>query len=93
MEQKKLYRSRKNKIFAGVCGGLGEYFKIDPVLIRLVWVLVLVFTGIIPGVLIYIIAIIIMPLAPDNSHHTSHSNNHSGNSDHHKEHKQHEENN
>ncbi len=58
---KRLYRSETNKVFAGICGGLGEYFEIDPVLIRLVWLLVVVFTGIVPGLLTYIIAIYIIP--------------------------------
>ncbi len=39
METKKLYRSVKNKVLCGVCGGIGEYFHIDPVIIRLIWVL------------------------------------------------------
>ena len=42
MENRRLYRSNKNKVFFGVCGGVGEYFNIDPVLIRIV-VLVLLF--------------------------------------------------
>jgi len=60
-EAKRLYRSKKNKVFAGICGGVGEYFNIDPVLIRLIWVLVVIFTGFFPGVLAYIIAIFIVP--------------------------------
>ena len=36
--EKKLYKSSNNKVFAGVCGGIGEYFSIDPVIIRLLWV-------------------------------------------------------
>lgn len=58
---KRLYRSREQSIFAGICGGLGEYFEIDPSLIRLIWLLVVVFTGIVPGLLVYIIAIYIIP--------------------------------
>lgn len=46
---------------AGVCGGLGEYFGIDPVVLRLIWVLVVIFTGVVPGVLAYIIALFIIP--------------------------------
>jgi len=61
MQTKRLYRSRKNKVFAGICGGVGEYFNIDPILIRLIWVLVVIFTGFFPGVLAYIIAIFIVP--------------------------------
>ena len=39
MEQKKLFRSVDNRMICGVCGGIGNYFNIDPTLIRLVWVL------------------------------------------------------
>jgi phage shock protein C len=42
---KKLYRSQKQKIVAGVCGGIAEYFEIDPVLIRLIWIVLIVFGG------------------------------------------------
>lgn len=55
---KKLYRSRKNKMIAGVCGGLGDYLQIDPTVIRLIWVL-LAFSG--AGIIAYLIAWIIVP--------------------------------
>ena len=42
--QKRIYRSRKEEMIAGVCGGLGEYFDIDPVIMRLIFVL-LIFAG------------------------------------------------
>ncbi|MEX2054574.1 MAG: PspC domain-containing protein [Candidatus Andersenbacteria bacterium] len=61
-EPKKLNRSSTKKVLAGVCGGLGEYSGIDPVVIRLIWALVVVFTGFVPGVLVYIIAIFLIPL-------------------------------
>ena len=61
MQTKRLYRSKKNKVFAGICGGVGEYFNVDPALIRLIWVLVVIFTGFFPGVIAYIIAIFIVP--------------------------------
>ena len=61
MEQKKLYRSETNKVFGGVIGGLGEYFGVDPVFLRLIWVLVVIFTGLFPGVLAYIISLFIVP--------------------------------
>lgn len=56
---KQLYLSDKNKVIAGVCGGVGEYFDIDPVLVRLIW-LFFVFWAL-SGVLMYIIAWIIIP--------------------------------
>jgi len=61
MPPKKLYRSAHDKMLAGVCGGLAEYFNIDSSLLRLIWVLVVIFTGFFPGVLAYIIAALIVP--------------------------------
>jgi phage shock protein C len=61
--ERKLYRSRKHRIIGGVCGGLGEYFGVDPVLIRLAWVLFCFIWG--AGLLFYLIAWIIIPPAPD----------------------------
>jgi len=62
---KKLRRSSKNSIFAGICGGMGEYMAIDPVVIRLVWIFIVLVTGIFPGVFVYIIAIFIIPKDTD----------------------------
>lgn len=58
METKKLYRSDRDKMLCGVCGGIGEYFNIDSTLIRLLWA-VLICSG--PGILAYIVAAIIIP--------------------------------
>ncbi len=58
----RIHRSRENKMIAGVAGGLAEYFNVDPVLIRLLFVLVFLAGG--SGVLIYIILWIIMPKEP-----------------------------
>ena len=58
-EQKKLYRSSRDKVLAGVCGGLAEYFNIDPVIVRLAFVALAAFEGI--GLFIYIILAIITP--------------------------------
>ena len=55
---KRLYRSNTNKVIAGVCGGIVEYFDIDPVIIRLIWILFL-FIG--AGIFAYIIAWIVIP--------------------------------
>jgi phage shock protein C len=59
---KKLYRSRKNSMIGGVCGGLGEYLNVDPTIMRLVAVLLVFANGI--GLLAYIIAWIIIPRNP-----------------------------
>lgn len=61
MDRKTLYRSDTNKVFAGICGGLGEYADIDPVVIRLIWTIIVMITGFFPGVLAYIVAIFIVP--------------------------------
>ncbi len=56
---KRLYRSREEKIIEGVCGGIGEYFDIDPVIIRIAWIALTFVAG--AGVLAYIIAWIVVP--------------------------------
>ena len=61
MEQKRLYRSRENRMICGVCGGIADYFNVDPTLIRLGLVL-LACTG--SGILAYVIAAIIIPDQP-----------------------------
>ena len=62
MEPKKLYRTRANKVLAGVCSGVGVYFNIDPVIVRLLWVIFTFAGG--AGLLAYIIAWIIIPEEP-----------------------------
>ena len=58
--EKRLFKSKKNRVLDGVCGGIGEYFDVDPTLIRLLWVLITLFSlG--AGVIAYIIACIIIP--------------------------------
>jgi phage shock protein C len=61
---KRLYRSRSNKVLEGVCGGVGEYFDVDPVLIRLIYLMATVFTGFVPGIAGYIIAMFVVPEGP-----------------------------
>ena len=61
--EKKLYKSSRDKKLCGVCGGIAEYFEIDPTLVRLALV-ALCFLGF-SGVLAYIIAAIIIPESPD----------------------------
>lgn len=64
METKKLYRSRTDKMVSGVCGGLGKYLGIDATLIRLVFVLLLLF-GVGSGLILYIILMVIVPEEPE----------------------------
>ncbi len=59
---KKLYRSRKDTKIAGVCGGIAEYFDVDPTIIRLLAVLTIFFGG--GGIIAYIIGWLIIPLEP-----------------------------
>ena len=64
MGMKHLYRSETNKVLAGVLGGLGEYFDVDPVVLRLAFVFLLLATAIVPGVIAYIAAVFIVPRKP-----------------------------
>lgn len=58
---KRLYRSNTEKVLAGIIGGLGEYTNTDPVLWRLLWIIIVIATGVFPGVIAYLIAILIVP--------------------------------
>ena len=58
---KKLYRSEENAVFAGIIGGLGEYFEVDHVLLRLFALAAIFMTGFFPGALAYFIATFIVP--------------------------------
>lgn len=58
-EYRRLYRSRKERMLFGVCGGLGEYFKIDPTLVRLAFVIATLLGG--PGLIAYIVLLIVVP--------------------------------
>ena len=61
-KKKRLYRSRKNRVIAGVCGGLAEYLDVDPTLVRLAWVAFTLLGG--SGILIYIVFWIVVPKEP-----------------------------
>jgi len=61
---KRLYRSNTDKKLAGVCGGIAEYFDTDPTLVRLAWVIITFITGLVPGLLAYIIAAALIPREP-----------------------------
>ena len=61
---KKLYRSTTDKKLAGVFGGLGAYYSVDPTVLRIAFVVFLLITGVFPGVLIYIMAALIIPVEP-----------------------------
>ena len=60
--EKKLYRSRQNRMLGGICGGIGEYLNVDPTVVRLLWVL-FTFVGA-SGLLAYLICLLIIPENP-----------------------------
>ena len=60
---KKLYKSNSDKKIDGVCAGIAEFFEIDSTIVRLIWVLVVLFAG--SGILLYIIAALVMPRKPE----------------------------
>ena len=61
---KRLYRDRWDKKLAGVCGGLGQLLSLDPKIIRLILILICIFTGVLRLLVLYIIAWILIPLGP-----------------------------
>jgi phage shock protein PspC (stress-responsive transcriptional regulator) len=62
---KTLYRSKKNRIIGGVCGGMGEYFDQDPIWFRLIAVILVLGWG--TGIILYLIAWLIIPEAPSSA--------------------------
>ncbi len=58
---KKITRSDENKMIGGVCGGIAEYFDMDPTLIRLIYILVSIFSVAFPGMLVYLILWVVIP--------------------------------
>jgi phage shock protein C len=57
----RLSLSKNDKKISGVCGGIAEYFEIDSTLVRLGWVVMTAVTGVVPGIIAYVIAAIIFP--------------------------------
>ncbi len=64
METKRLYRSRTQTMLFGVCGGIAEFFQLDPTLVRVGWVILTIFSAGFPGILLYIICFFVIPLEP-----------------------------
>ena len=62
---KKLYRSRHNAKVCGVCGGIGEYFNVDPTLVRLTTIVAIALTQVVPGLLLYLVAAALIPREPE----------------------------
>lgn len=61
---KRLYRTRDDRKLLGICAGIGRYFNVDPVAVRLLWLLVTCVTGGIPGIVAYALAWLIVPEEP-----------------------------
>lgn len=68
MAKKKLVRSA-NKVLAGVCGGIADYFDVDPTLIRVLYAVLSLFSAAFPGLLLYIILLLLIPEAGRNDHY------------------------
>jgi len=63
--RKRLVRPRAERKIAGVCAGLAEYFDLDITLVRVLWLVVTFFSGIVPGIVGYVVAWIVMPEEPE----------------------------
>ena len=60
-KNKKLFRNSKNRMLAGIFGGLGEYLETDSTILRIVFVLITIFSGFVPGLIAYLAAWLIIP--------------------------------
>ena len=65
MAQKKLVRS-SNKVFGGVLGGIGDYFDVDPTVVRVIYAALTIFTTGFPGILLYLVLLLIIPARTKN---------------------------
>lgn len=61
---KKLYRSSTDRLVGGVLGGIGEYLDVDPVFIRVLWAFLVIFTAVVPGIVVYVVVYFLMPDRP-----------------------------
>lgn len=64
MEPKRLYKSIQNRMISGVCGGVAEYFNIDPTIVRLIAIAALFATAVVPGIIVYFVCAAIIPDPP-----------------------------
>ena len=65
MGEKKLYRSKSDRILVGVCAGVAEYFNIDPTVVRVIWGVTSIFAF--AGIIAYIVCAFVIPEKPDNT--------------------------
>jgi phage shock protein C len=73
-EVKKLYRSSQNRVIAGVCGGVAEYLNLDPIIVRILWILLIFIGG--SGILFYILSWILIPVNPNQANLPVRKNGH-----------------
>lgn len=64
-ENKKLRRTRNNRVLGGVLAGIANYFDLDPVLVRVVYCALSIFTAAFPGIFLYILMLILIPAEPE----------------------------
>ena len=72
---KRLYKSQTSKMLGGVCGGIAEYFNLDPTLVRLAYAFLSIFSACFPGILLYIVMCIVVPSAPYGQQQQQYYNN------------------
>ena len=63
--EKKLYRSKKDRMLCGVCGGMAKYLNMDPTVVRVLWALLSIFVG--AGIIAYLVCAFIIPEDPENN--------------------------
>lgn len=61
--KKQLKRSKRDKIIAGVLGGVGELLEVDPTIVRIVWLIIMAITGFVPGMIVYFLAVYYLPVS------------------------------
>ncbi len=61
---KQLFRSKTNRVISGICGGIGEMVNVDPTIIRLFAIFLTIITGLVPGIITYVVAIFVVPERP-----------------------------
>jgi phage shock protein C len=62
---KRLFLSKDDHKVWGVCGGIGEYLKVDSTVVRIAWIVVTIITGVAPGIIAYIVTAIVVPKNPN----------------------------
>ena len=59
---KRLYRSKRYKMISGICGGIAEYFRMDPTIVRILYLAATILTHVFPGVILYIVLRFVIPI-------------------------------